>query len=362
MPSILFVFHSHICGGIEKHLLALMQGLSDRGYRTTFAGPADSWLMDQVCAHRLTGYHLPMHGMFDLWSALLLANLARRVGADLIHSHATRAARYARFAGAMTGTPVVSTAHSTNAGKHFGGADRIIAVSGAVADFLETRGYERERIVVIHNGIPDIRRVRPALSLREELGVPSDKPLIGLVGRFIRDKGQDIAIEALSRLSVPVHLALIGDHATPWGRNMRVRSDSAPARHSIHFLGFRHDVREQLADFDLLVAPSRREALSLALIEAAAAGVPAVASRIGGIPEVVHDGETGILVPPEDPASIARAISTLIGRPALCKRLGQSARRRYEGYFSLQPMLNATEELYLGLLPAAQASSVVRSG
>jgi len=273
MPSVLFVFHSHICGGIEKHLLTLMQGLSSRSYRTAFAGPGDSWLMDQVRAHHLSGYHLPMHGMFDLWSALRLATLARRLDVDLIHSHATRGTRYARFAGALTGTPVVSTAHSTNAGKHFGGANRIIAVSDAVADFLAAHGYDRGRIVVIHNGVSDICGTPTACTLRKELGVPQDRPLIGLVGRFIRDKGQDIAIEALSRLSVPAHLAFIGDHATPWGRDMRLRSDSAPTCDRVHFVGFRDDVREQLADLDLLVAPSRREALSLTLIEAAAPGL-----------------------------------------------------------------------------------------
>jgi glycosyltransferase involved in cell wall biosynthesis len=159
--------------------------------------------------------------------------------------------------------------------------DRIIAVSKAVADFLASRGYDRERILIVHNGVPDICRVPSTRALRQELGGPPDKPLIGLVGRFIRDKGQDIAIEALSRLSVPAHLALIGDHATPWGRNMRLRSQSAPAPDRIHFASFRDDVREQLADFDLRVAPSRREALPLTLIEAAAAGVPVVASRIG---------------------------------------------------------------------------------
>lgn len=362
MPSVLFVFHSHICGGIERHLLSLMQGLSSRGYQTAFAGPADSWLMDQVRAHHLSGYHLPMHGMFDLWSALRLATLARRVGADLIHSHATRGARYARFAGALTGTPVVSTAHSTNAGKHFGGADRIIAVSHAVADFLASRGYDRGRIVVVHNGVPDVRGVPAARSLRQEMGVPLDRPLIGLVGRFIRDKGQDIAIEALSRLSIPVHLALIGDHETPWGRDVHQRSQSAPAPDHIHFVGFRDDVRDYLADLDLIVAPSRREALPLTLIEAAAAGVPVVASRIGGVPEVVLDGKTGILVAPEDPAVLARAIEALIKNSALRARLGHTARQRYEDHFSLQPMLDATEEIYLGLLPARHSPRLARSG
>jgi glycosyltransferase involved in cell wall biosynthesis len=260
------------------------------------------------------------------------------------------------------GTPVVSTAHSTNAGKHFGGADQIIAVSKAVADFLEARGYDRERILVVHNGVPDIRVIPTARSLRQKLGVPPDSPLIGLVGRFICDKGQDIAIEALSRLSVPAHLALIGDPATPWGRDMRLRSQSAPGRDRIHFVGFRDDAREQLADLDLLVAPSRREALSLTLIEAAAAGVPVVASRVGGIPEVVLDGQTGILVAPEDPTGLARAIESLITDPALRMRLGQAARRRYEDHFSLQPMLDATEEVYHGLLAAAHSPGLARSG
>jgi glycosyltransferase involved in cell wall biosynthesis len=143
---------------------------------------------------------------------------------------------------------------------------------------------------------------------------------------------------------------------------VRLRSHSAPAPNRIHFAGFRDEVQELLGDFDLLVAPSRREALSLALIEAAAAGVPVVASRIGGIPEVVLDGETGILVAPQDPASLARAIESLITDPALRMRLGQAARRRYEDHFSLQRMLDATEEVYHGLLAAAHSPGLARFG
>jgi glycosyltransferase involved in cell wall biosynthesis len=188
----------------------------------------------------------------------------------------------------------------------------------------------------VHNGVPDVRGVQAACTLRQELGVPLDRPLIGLVGRFIRDKGQDIAIDALSRLSVPAHLALIGDHATPWGRDMRLRSGFAPARDRIHFVGFRDDVREQLGNCDLVVAPSRREALPLTLIEAAAAGVPVVASRIGGVPEVVLDGKTGILVAPEDPAVLARAIEALIKNPAL-RALGA-----YRAPVLRGPLLSAT--------------------
>lgn len=116
---------------------------------------------------------------------------------------------------------------------------------------------------------------------------------------------------------------------------MRVRCGFAPARDRVHFVGFRDDVQELLAGLDLLVAPSRREALSLTLIEAAAAGVPTVASRIGGIPEVILDGETGILVAPEDPASLARAIESLIRDPVLRARLASGARAGYEHDFTM---------------------------
>ncbi|MEA3278660.1 MAG: glycosyltransferase family 4 protein [Pseudomonadota bacterium] len=351
MLSILFVLHSHICGGAEKHLLMLMQGLSQRGYRTAFAGPEDSWLMEQVRGSGLTGYHLPMHGMFDLWSALRLAALVQDFRADLIHSHLTRGARYAGLAGTMTGVPVVATAHSTNAGKHFGGAGRIIAVSEAVGRFLVSRGYDRRRIVIVPNGIPDIRCSTRPLPLRQNLGLSEDIQLIGVVGRFIPDKGQDIALDAMSRLRHPAHLALIGDDSTPWGREMRLRADSGAAQGRLHFLGFRDDLPVRMCELDLLVAPSRREALSLTLIESAAAGIPAIASRIGGIPEVVMDGETGILVPPDDPVGLAVAIDSLMDDPALRSRLGAAARRRYENGFTLDSMLDATEDVYRQMQP-----------
>ncbi|MEA3276775.1 MAG: glycosyltransferase, partial [Pseudomonadota bacterium] len=297
-------------------------------------------------------YHLPMHGMFDLWSALRLAALVQDFRADLIHSHLTRGARYAGLVGTMTGVPVVATAHSTNAGKHFGGAGRIVAVSDAVRGFLVSRGYDRRRITVVRNGIPDIRCATESRSLRRQLGLPDSRPLIGLVGRFIADKGQDVAIDAMARLRHPAHLALIGDDSTPWGREMRLHANSGTACERLHFLGFRDDLPERICELDLLIAPSRREALPLTLIEAAAAGVPAIASRIGGIPEVLMDGETGILVPPEDPVGLAGAIDSLMDDRALRSRLGAAARRRYENGFSLDAMLDATEEVYRQMQPS----------
>ena len=350
----LFVLHSHGRGGAETHLFALAQTLSRRGHRPAYAGPADSWLMKRFRAAGFPGDALPMHGFYDPVSMFRLAWIARRRGADLIHGHLTRGARYAGIGGRLTGLPVVATAHSTNAGKHFGRADRLIAVSGAVQRFLVQEGYDAERISVVYNGAADPLTLPVQSTLRPTLNLPDRAVLFGILARVLRDKGQDVAISALAHCEPRVHLALIGDPETPWGSAMREQVRIAGVAGRVHFLGFSDTAPQLIRELDGLIVPSRREALSLALIEAAAAGLPVIASRIGGIPEVVVDGETGLLVPSEDAAALAAAMGRLAADPALRERFGLNGRARFLRQFSLETMADRVEAVYRQALAGAR--------
>ena len=350
----LFVLHSHGRGGAETHLFDLAQTLSRRGHEPFYAGSADSWLMERFRAAGFPADPLPMHGFYDAISMLKLAWIARRRGADLIHGHLTRGARYAGIGGRLTGLPVVATAHSTNAGKHFDHADRLIAVSGAVRRFLVQEGYDARRISVVYNGAAD-PLTRPVQStLRPRLHLPADAILFGVLARFLRDKGQDVAISALAHCEPRVHLALIGDPATPWGLAMREQARTAGVAGRAHFLGFSDTAPQLIRELDALLVPSRREALSLALIEAAAAGLPVIAARVGGIPEVVVDEETGLLVPSEDAAALAAAMVRLAANPALRARLGSNGRSRFLRQFSLETMADGVEAVYRQALAGAR--------
>ena len=352
--KVLMVLHSHGSGGAERHALQLMEGLRERGHEPIFAGPMDGWLGDQVKAAGLRWHHIPLHGLADFPSAWRLSRLARREHADLIHGHLTRGAWYAGLGGRLAGVTNVATAHSTNAGKHFGRADRIIAVANAVADFLASRGYDTKRIRVVHNGIPDIASLPHADRdvTRTTLGL-ADEPVILMAARFIHDKGHDTLLQALSTLQQQAWtLLLAGDDSGELGRQLHAQARELGIEARIRFLGQREDIPSLLAASDLLVAPSRREALSLALLEASAFGLPTVATQVGGTGEVIHEGQNGFLVPPDDPAALARALGPLLADRELRQACGARARARFEAGFSADQMLEKTLQVYEQALEA----------
>ncbi|MEF3193461.1 MAG: glycosyltransferase, partial [Halothiobacillaceae bacterium] len=304
--NVLMVLHSHKLGGAERHALNLMLGLRAAGHQVMFAGPVDSWLAKRCQAEGLPIAGLAMHGFFDLPSMLRLALLARRFKADILHGHLTRGAHYAGMAGRLCGIPSVATAHSTNAGKHFGRARRIIAASRAVQDYLLTCGYPAQKIEVIHHGVT-VPRLLPTAGhdFRVAQGLPKDAVVFGMVARFVPDKGQDIALRAFAAAGGPGYLILIGDHGTPWGQDMQRLAKALGLDGRVRFLGQQEDIFPALAAMDVFLAPSRREALGLSLIEAAGMGLPLLGSQIGGIPEIITTEHNGLLLPPDDVAAWA---------------------------------------------------------
>lgn len=337
------VLHSHGYGGAERHALSLMQGLQDRGHVVAFAGPRDSWLAERCEVHGIEVHHLPMAGMYDLFSFVSLRRFVHRWRADIVHGHLLRGARYA---GVSAGNAVaVCTAHATTARKHMGRCRQIIAVSGAVRNTLRSAGYPDERISVIHNGVPDVPGGDRDY-LREELGIAPGALAVFNAGRFIRDKGQDLLVTAVNQLT-NVTLYLAGEPATPFGKDVMALAADNPR---IHFLGYRDDIQRLLPAFDCYVSASRRESFGLSLVEAFAAGIPVVATRVGGVPEVVDDGGTGVLVAQEDPRALAHALEHIVANSYLLKSLGMRARAKYLECFSLDGMVDGIEALYRQLL------------
>jgi glycosyltransferase involved in cell wall biosynthesis len=216
-------------------------------------------------------------------------------------------------------------------------------------DLVERYRLPAAQIVVIPNGIDPAGFVpeRPPAATRAALGLPSEARLIGLVGRLTRQKGPDVLIAALPALVSAwpqLRCLFVGDGVL--GEELRRQAESRAVGPHCVFLGPRRDVADLVAILEVVVLPSRSEGLPFALLEAMALAKPVVATRVGGSSEVVDDGRTGLLVPPEDPAALAQALRWLLNRPAEAAAMGRRGRERVVREFSLGHSVGALQELY----------------
>lgn len=353
------VAHSHILGGMERHVLTLLTAMSAAGHTMCFAGPRDSWLGEQCMAQGIETFDLAMHGMYDVGSAVRLARFAKRWNADLLHGHSQRGTHYAVWAGSWSGRPAIATAHSTTAYSRFKRATRIICVSDAVRDFLLGLNFAPEKLLRIHSGVPDITTTAPSRSAaRAMLGLKESQLVLGMVARFVKDKGHEVAIDALPHIKHPDTVILLaGDDNNACANELRRHIASRGLTDQVRFLGQRADVDTIYAACDQMLAPSYREALSLSLIEAAAMSLPLIASRVGGIPEVVEDGLNGLLIPPGDSRALADAINSLQENPERRSQMAIAARERFLKLFSLEQMCKSVDAAYREVLEIARTSS-----
>jgi len=242
-------------------------------------------------------------------------------------------------------------------------ADRILVNADAVKDWLtREEGYDPSKIVVIRNGVDTTRfQIAPAGErIRREFGIAASARLVVVVSRLTRLKGIEHFLEAAAALTPrypDARFLIVGETSPPdpaYLRQLQELSRSLGVAHAVTFTGLRSDVPALLGAADAAVMPSLNEALSNALLESMAAGAPVVATRVGGTPEALIHGETGLLVPPGDPGAIAAAVSSLLDNPELARRLGCAARRLIAEKFSVERMVHATEDLYTELLARKQ--------
>ncbi|MBI2339327.1 MAG: glycosyltransferase family 4 protein [Deltaproteobacteria bacterium] len=230
--------------------------------------------------------------------------------------------------------------------------DRICTVSEKVRRFFTRRGKIPSKVETVYNGVDtdlfDPERVADA---RKELKLSSDTVVVGSIGALETDKGQRYLLKALSLLNAEGvnNMTCLICGTGPDDADLRKLAHSKKLE--VRFLGHRSDIPSLLKTTDILVlTPQTRESFSMAAIEAMSMRVPVVATRVGGIPEVVSDGETGILVPPGDVVSLAGAIRTLYDSPELRKTMGNNGRDRVIKKFSLQISVMNMERLFLGLI------------
>jgi glycosyltransferase involved in cell wall biosynthesis len=237
-------------------------------------------------------------------------------------------------------------------------ADCILVNADAVRDWLIGEGYDASKISVIRNGV-DLSRfdnAPPRVQLRRELGLADDTPLVGVISRLTRLKGLEHFLEAAAmvRTRVPRARFLIAGEAGAMDHEyldeIQRYAERCGVANEVIFTGLRNDVPAVLSSLDVSVMPSLNEALSNVVLESMTAGAPTVATRVGGTPEAIVDGVTGVLVPPADSPALADAIVHLLQDTQLATHLGAAARSRIVDHFSIKRMVRSTEDLYVELL------------
>jgi len=242
-------------------------------------------------------------------------------------------------------------------------ADRVLVNADAVRDWLvREEGYNPSNIVVIRNGV-DMTRFNGAPAgdrIRRELELPPDSRLVVVVSRLTRLKGIEHFLEAaavLKQRHPDVRFLIVGETSPPdpsYLAELQRLATTLGVIDRVTFTGRRSDIPDVLAAAAVSVMPSLNEALSNVLLESMAAGAPVVATRVGGTPEALDDGEAGLLVPPGDVAAITAAVSRLLDDRELACRLGRAARSVIAERFSVDRMVRSTENLYSELLARKQ--------
>jgi glycosyltransferase involved in cell wall biosynthesis len=298
------------------------------------------------------------------WDAFWrLFTLLRGRRPTILHSWLFHANLPGRVLGRLAGVPVIICAEQTMAmeaeWRYFLNrktsrlVDRVVAASANVRDFcIDHIGLPAGKVVVIHNSVEGI--VSPPAArqaARQELGLPLDGPLTGTVSRLDPVKGVDYLLRAFAQVR-DGQLVVIGDG--PERTTLHALADGLGLTGRVHWAGYRSDVPKLLPALDIFVQPSLHEGLPNAVLEAMAAGLPVVATKVGGTPEAVLDGVTGVLVPARDPVALAEAITALHHDPDQRHRLGQAGVERVEQNFSVEHMARQTQALYDRMLTMKQ--------
>jgi glycosyltransferase involved in cell wall biosynthesis len=348
-------------GGQTQQALLLAKGLKELGINSSIICQPGSIISLRSKEEGLKTFELPMKGSDLFLSIFSLRRILKGERIDIIHAHSPRAHLLASLSCMGTSTKVVRTKHNVNPikGSIFGKiqygfmTDRLVAVSEEVKRQMVSDGIPPEMIEVVYNGV-EIGRFDPDRrheEIQEEFHLKGRK-VVGSVMRLHPSKGIMTLIESIGAVAMKVQDVkfLI---AGKMGEN-RLWIEREVMRRGIGqwvvFSDFRRDIPSILSVMDIFVLPSLREGLGSSILEAMAMGKPVIASCVGGIPEVVVHGHTGLLVPPGDAFELSCRIVELLSDKEKMRKMGMEGRKRVEELFSLEKMVKGNLEIYRDLI------------
>jgi glycosyltransferase involved in cell wall biosynthesis len=361
-------------GGAQDNTFLTVEGLDRNRFEVHLAGaPGGAWEgRARDVADRLRPIPSMRRGIFPARNGMAffeVANLLRKQRYDIVHTHSTNAGLLGRWAAKLVRVPIiVHTVHgfpfndTTFPGpvrkvllrlERFSArlCDRMVMVSQLnKEEAIEKSVSPADKMVVVHSGIDmaPFRKPVDVKAKKRELGIPRGRPVVGMVGRLSECNAPEVFVHAaleVVRDRSEVCFVVVGD-----GHLRAEIEDLAGGASQIKFLGYRSDVPEILPTFDIFAFPIRWGGLGRSLTEAMITGRPVVASAVNGVPEIVRNGETGLLVPPDDPEAVAKKVCYLLDNPDVAQGLGQNARELVVPEFSAERMVERVESLYEELL------------
>jgi glycosyltransferase involved in cell wall biosynthesis len=348
-------------GGLERVVQILGRGLRSSGHEVHVvavgAGPEDiEPFLAPLAEAGVQTHVLRMPGRQYSRERAAVADLCRVLGPDVVHTHGYRPDVLYANAIRRLGVPVVTTVHGFTGGgwknrfyewlqcRAFRRFDAVVVVSRPLADRMARAGVARSRIHTVPNAWSQFGPPLARDAARAALGIPRDGFVVGWVGRVSYEKGADVLVKALPHLrDVPLNVSVVGSGDQQNALQTRARELGFAER--IRWHGAVSDAERVFTAFDVFVLSSRTEGTPVVLFEAMAAGVPIVATRVGGVPDVVSPAE-GTLVPSEDPVALAAEIRRIHGDPLAARQRAKAAHARLVREFGIAPWLDRYEAIY----------------
>lgn len=364
----------HLYGGALQ-VLYLLRGLKAHSVDSVLISPRGSELSNAATREGLPVTEFSYKGEGDLASVWRLKRLFTQSSPDLVHLHSRRGADvWGLLAGSWAGLPVVVTRRVDNpearwlAAPKYRLCQHVIAISKAIHNVLLAQGVPHHKLSLVYSAVDVAEWCAPVerMMLAREFNLNPQACLGAMVAQFIPRKGHRVLVEALAQLhspnpaqsqssnhhqsstSSPPIVVLFGQG--PLKNKVARWAESAGVSHLIRFAGFRRDLHKWLGVFDFCVHPVLREGLGVAALQAGAAAIPLVGTFAGGVPEVVVDGGTGLLVPPGDSTALAEALSRLANDPKRAAQMGRRAQERISTVFSPEAMVEGNLAVYRKVL------------
>lgn len=356
---ILYVDNEVVWRGGQEQLFGLMCGMARRGHSVNLAAPADSPLAERAKSAGIEVLPFRQRSELSLTAIVKFFQLVRECRCDIVHFNTPTSVVAGSLAARLSSVPVIVCSRRVNFPLRSGLSvikynrliDRMLTVSNSIRETLLQAGVKEQLVQVVYEGV-DLKWIDSLPLPESESWGPG--PVIGTVAHLSHEKGHDTLLEALAILKKRIgplaafQAVIVGEGERRGFLERLVRK--LDLEDLVHFTGFRTNAEALMKGFDVFCLPSLSEGLSSAILAAMACRLPVVSTRVGGIPELVIDGETGFLVPPSDHVALAEALARLIADPALRLACGTAGRKRIESLFTVEKKLGATEWAYSKLL------------
>jgi len=362
---VVYLAHAFMVGGAEEMVLNLVKQLPPRFEPVVCcihrAGPIGEEIRATGTRVDVLGLEPGLRRPFDIAD---IARYLRRERPHIVHTFLLTASLYGRFAAWLARVPVVigtevnmyehkQRAHAIAERGLMAATDRVIVSAASVRDFYVAQVHaDPAKVSVIYNAV-DFAQAQPTIAreeMRASLGISNQAPLVGVIARLTEQKGHRYLFEALASNPTLDEVQLIVIGGGDLQDALIAQASTLGISRRVHFLGPRRDLGNLLGAMDVFVMPSLWEGLPLSLVLAMGAGLPSVATAVAGIPEVVEDGRTGLLVPAADSVALGNALASLVANPERRTAIGSAARASVLPRFGVERYVSAVVDVYDELL------------